>query len=57
MFCSRCDKPIRPGQKYDTVDKFSPSAGGATLYLHKGGCTKAPFQTSPVSRPEPIREG
>ena len=45
MICARCDQPIKPGQGYETAAKFSPSTGGATIYLHKGWCKKTPHQS------------
>lgn len=56
MMCARCDQPIRPGQAYETYDIPSPSAFGATVYLHKKLCVRPPTQTAPVRRAAPIRK-
>lgn len=34
LICCRCDQPIRQGQKYEQVDKFSANGGGAILHEH-----------------------
>lgn len=56
MFCARCDKPLREADAAP-VDVHRPTGAGSTVYIHRGGCQAPPHQTSPVSRPEPIREG
>lgn len=48
MICARCDKPIRPGEPYDPVDKFSPSAGGMVLHVHRRLCKRPPTQAAPA---------
>lgn len=55
MICARCDKPIRPGQKYEPVDKFSASGAGSTLYVHAVWCQRTPRQTAPASPRRAIR--
>jgi hypothetical protein len=47
VICARCDRPIREGEKYDEVDKFSPSGAGAVLYVHRRLCARPPAQTAP----------
>lgn len=49
MICACCDKPILPGQEYKAVEKFSPSAAGGTLHVHKTPCKPPPTQTAPES--------
>jgi len=49
MICARCDKPIMPGEKYEAVDKFSPSGTGGTLHVHKKPCKQTLTQTAPES--------
>ena len=56
MLCARCDKPIRDGTA-EPVDVDRPTGAGQTLYVHAYLCRKPQTQTSPASRPEPIREG
>jgi hypothetical protein len=46
--CARCDQPIRDGEPYDEVDKFSPSGAGATLLVHRELCERPPTQTAPL---------
>lgn len=41
--CARCDKPILPGEAYEEVEKFSPSAGGAVLHVHTKKSCKRPY--------------
>ncbi|WP_432034627.1 hypothetical protein [Streptomyces antibioticus] len=33
--CARCQEVIRPGEPYDSHDKFSSSAGGIVIYIHR----------------------
>ena len=49
MICARCDQPIRPGQKTETVPKDSASGAGGTVTLHAKLCKKAPTQTYPAA--------
>lgn len=56
MFCARCDKPLKEDQA-ERVDVDRPTGAGLTVYVHPYLCRKAQTQTSPASRPEPIREG
>lgn len=55
MLCERCGKAIRPGEEYDTVDKFSPSGGGISGVIHRERCKRPYTQTAPVSRAQRIR--
>ncbi|MGW3024846.1 hypothetical protein [Streptomyces sp. NPDC001221] len=50
MICARCDKPIKPGEKYIKEIKDGASLGGAEIYLHKTLCKRAPRQTYPTRR-------
>lgn len=56
MICARCDKPILPGQAYDTEHIDSPSVGGASVDLHRELCVQPPRQTAPVRKIESGRE-
>lgn len=49
MTCSRCDKPILPGEKFEEVDKFSPSGPGVVLQVHAKVCKRPYSQTTPHS--------
>lgn len=49
MICVRCDELIAPGDPYLTLDKLSPSAGGATLFQHKQQCPRPYTQTTQAS--------
>ncbi|NUS22738.1 MAG: hypothetical protein HOV92_00720 [Streptomyces sp.] len=49
MICARCDQPIMPSEKYEAVDKFSPSGTGGTLHVHKKPCKPTLTQTAPES--------
>ncbi|WP_329336027.1 hypothetical protein OG252_12935 [Streptomyces sp. NBC_01352] len=55
-FCQRCDQP-RNDEDVDTIDNLGPTGAGSVVHICKTRCTPVPTQTSPVSRPEPIREG
>lgn len=35
VICARCQQPILPGEDYEALDKFSDSAAGVTLHVHK----------------------
>jgi hypothetical protein len=48
MICARCDQPIRPGQKYDTIVPDSMSGARPTLHVHRYGCERQ--QPAPISR-------
>jgi hypothetical protein len=56
MFCARCDKPIKDGGA-QAVDVDRPTGAGQTVYVHPYLCRKPKSQTSPASRPKPVREG
>lgn len=56
MICARCDRLIPAGQA-KAVDVVRPTGPGGTLYVHDYLCERPLPQTSPVSRPEPTREG
>lgn len=49
MICARCDQPIRDGEPYEVLDKFSPSGGGITGVIHRKLCKRPPTQTAPES--------
>lgn len=54
--CARCDKRLME-DKAQVVDVERPTGAGQTLYVHPYLCRKPKTQTSPASRPKPIREG
>jgi hypothetical protein len=56
MLCARCGRPLKEDQALP-VDLARPTGAGQTLYVHLDLCREPKTQTSPVSRPEPIREG
>lgn len=56
MICQRCSTPLTDETALP-IDTDRPTGAGFTTYVCKELCTPAPTQTSPVSRPEPIREG
>lgn len=49
MICGRCDRAIRPGEKYTVHDILSPTGPGATVFLHASLCRKVPIQTAQIS--------
>lgn len=55
--CASCNRLILPSEEARPLDKFSTSAGGITVHVHVQWCGRALPETSPASRPEPIREG
>jgi hypothetical protein len=50
MICARCDKPIESHEEALPVVIPGASGAGATIYVHKWLCPKAPRQTYPAGR-------
>lgn len=40
MICARCDKPILPGEAYDSESIDGASAAGATVIVHREPCRR-----------------
>lgn len=47
--CGRCDRAIKPGEKYTKYNIHSASGGGTTVYRHDEPCKPVPYQTTQVS--------
>ncbi len=40
MICARCDKPIKPGEKYTKEINFGASLGGSEDFFHEPLCER-----------------